>query len=160
MWLELLRFSSDRESTCGVLFNATKGRKCLAYTLEDQYQESKIYGETRIPMGIYDITLRAEGGYHDKYKKRYGSMHKGMLWLRNVEDFKYIYIHTGNSDDHTKGCILVGYHSLLNVDDGKGFLTMSRDAYTDIYPQIADAILSGEGVRIKVMDYDFVDRYA
>ena len=37
-------------------------RKFLAYTLEDEYREEKVYGETRIPNGTYELGLRKVGG--------------------------------------------------------------------------------------------------
>ena len=64
MELELLRISSQEDSTNGILFNATDGRKFLCYTLEDQHRETKVWGDTRIPAGTYRITLRTVGGHH------------------------------------------------------------------------------------------------
>jgi len=49
MKLEVLRFSSDSDSTLGVLFDTTNERKFLCFTLEDEFREIKISGETRIP---------------------------------------------------------------------------------------------------------------
>ena len=51
MELEVLRFSSQKDSTNGLLFDVTDGRKFLCYTLEDEHREEKEYGETRIPSG-------------------------------------------------------------------------------------------------------------
>ena len=51
MVLEVLRFSSLKDSTNGLLFNTTEGREFLCYTLEDEFREEKKYGETRIPDG-------------------------------------------------------------------------------------------------------------
>ena len=70
MELEVLRFSSQKDSTNGVLFDVTEGkRKFLCYTLEDEYREEKVMGETRIPSGTYNITLRTTGGFHGRYVK-------------------------------------------------------------------------------------------
>ena len=80
MKLEVLRFSSQSDSTNGLLFNVTEGKRTfLCYTLEDEYREEKIMGETRIPAGTYRITLRKTGGFHGRYLTKYGEMHKGML---------------------------------------------------------------------------------
>ena len=63
MQLEVLRFSSEDDSTSGLLFDITNGnRKFLAYTLEDEYREEKEMHETRIPAGTYNVTLRTVGG--------------------------------------------------------------------------------------------------
>ena len=38
MKLEVLRYSSQNESTLGMLFDVTEGREFLCYTLEDEYR--------------------------------------------------------------------------------------------------------------------------
>ena len=156
MKLIVLRFSSQRDSTSGLLFLEDEfGLNFLCYTLEDEHRNKKIKGETRIPEGTYNITLRKVGGFHSKYATKYGSMHKGMLWVRDVPGFEYILIHTGNTDEHTKGCLLVGDTQQQNISKSKsGFIGASVDAYKRIYPSIADAILRGEHVEISYVDFD------
>ena len=155
MKLEVLRFSSQKDSTNGILFNVTEGREFLCYTLEDEYRDKKIKGETRIPSGTYKITLRTVGGFHGKYEKKYGEMHKGMLWVRDVPNFEYILIHTGNTDEHTAGCLLVGDTQQQNITKSKsGFIGASVDAYKRIYPSIASAIERGDDVEISYVDFD------
>ena len=76
-------------------------------------------------------------------------MHKGMLWLQDVPNFKWILIHTGNQDSHTAGCLLIG-ETQQDLDKGKdGFIGGSGDAYKKMYPKVADALLAGEKVTIK-----------
>lgn len=155
MKLEVLRFSSQKDSTNGILFDVTEGREFLCYTLEDEYRDKKIKGETRIPSGTYKITLRTVGGFHGRYEKKYGEMHKGMLWVRNVPNFEYILIHTGNTDEHTAGCLLVGDTQQQNITKSKsGFIGASVDAYKRIYPSIASAIERGDNVEISYVDFD------
>ena len=155
MKLEVLRFSSQKDSTNGILFDVTEGREFLCYTLEDEYRDKKIKGETRIPAGTYKITLRTVGGFHGRYEKKYGEMHKGMLWVRDVPNFEYILIHTGNTDEHTAGCLLVGDTQQQNITKSKsGFIGASVDAYKRIYPSIASAIERGDDVEISYVDFD------
>jgi hypothetical protein len=78
-------------------------------------------------------------------------MHKGMLWVRDVPGFEYILIHTGNTDEHTAGCLLVG-----NTSEVRGFIGDSTGAYKRIYPSIAKALEAGEEVTITYEDYDTV----
>jgi len=157
MELEVLRFSSQKDSTNGLLFDVTGGkRKFLCYTLEDEHREDKVKGETRIPAGTYKIILRTTGGFHARYEKKYGSMHKGMLWVREVPNFEYILIHTGNTDEHTAGCLLVGNSQQTNFGSSDGFIGSSGDAYKRIYPAIAAAIEKGEEVSITYTDFDTV----
>ena len=154
MRLLVQRFSSQKDSTNGLLFEITDdGVRFLCYTLEDERRDEKIMGETRIPDGTYKIKLRKEGGFHQRYTKKYGKMHKGMLHVTEVPNFKWILIHTGNTDEHTAGCLLLGDTSQQNVSKG-GFIGASTDAYKRIYPIIAKKILDGEQVRVKYTDYD------
>ena len=154
MKLEVIRFSSQNDSTLGLLFDVTHGRKFLCFTLEDEARDTKVMGETRIPAGIYDLKLRSEGGYHNRFLKKFGPVfHKGMIWVQNVPNFRWILWHTGNTDEDTAGCLLLGDSSQQNVSKG-GFIGASNDAYKRVYPVIAEAILSGQRVRVKYIDYD------
>jgi hypothetical protein len=157
MQLEVLRFSSEDDSTSGLLFNITNGnRKFLAYTLEDEYREEKEMHETRIPAGTYNVTLRTEGGFHQRYVAKYGDMHKGMLWVRDVPGFEYILIHTGNTDEHTSGCLLLGDTQTNNQIKEDGFIGSSVQAYKRVYPQIAKVLEEKGTVNIKYTDFDTI----
>lgn len=154
MKLEVVRYSSQKDSTLGALFDITDGKKeFLCYTLEDEYREIKIMHETRIPAGTYEITLRNFGGFHKKYSTRFPQFHKGMLWVRDVPGFQYILIHCGNDDDDTSGCLLVGDTQTNNITSD-GFVGSSINAYRRIYPAIANALEAGEKVEITYTDFD------
>ena len=150
MKLEILRFNSSDDFTSGLLFDVTDNkRKFLCYTLEDQAQTTKVYGETRIPAGTYNLTLRTEGGFHTRYLAKFGGeFHKGMIYVNDVPDFEYILWHIGNTDDDTAGCLLLGKTQQAN------FIGSSGDAYKDVYPKVRDAILYGEKVTATYIDYD------
>jgi hypothetical protein len=149
--LELYRFSGEQESTLGLLFDATNvNRRFLCFTLEDENRTEKVYAETRIPAGAYNLKLRTEGGLTQKYADRFPDMHKGMIWLQDVFDFEWVYIHVGNTDDDTAGCILVGDTCESNVV-GEGRVLGSTQAYRRIYPAIADAI-EGDGATLLIVD--------
>lgn len=149
MDLLLSRFSSGDESTLGLMFDASgNALRFLCFGLEDQFNDPKIPGETRIPSGRYRIELRAEGPMHDRYAERF-NFHRGMLWLQDVPDFTYVYIHVGNDDDETEGCILVGDGAQSNVvEDGKVLSSVS--AYTRLYRRVLHAINEGEEIWIEV----------
>jgi len=158
MKLKVLRFSSQEDSTSGLLFlEGKKGLEFLCYTLEDEARVLKIKGETRVPAGTYKLELRTEGGFHNKYKKRYGGFHKGMLHVTNVPNFEYILIHTGNTDEHTAGCLLVGDSQENNNIIKDGFIGKSTNAYKRIYTDISRAIIDGKNVTIEYVDYDTQD---
>lgn len=134
-------------SDLGTLGTMAIDGKFVGYTLEDAEREVKIAGETCIPKGTYRVLLRNEGGMTKKYASKYGKAHKGMLWLQDVEGFKWVYIHVGNTVSDTDGCILVGKTWHI---DGTPFVGRSVDAYTDIYSKIAPAIEDGDDVWLTV----------
>ncbi len=157
MKLTVKRFADDGETTLGILY-IDGVFEC--FTVEDQEQTGdKVRGETRVPNGTYDVKLRAEGGYHNKYTTKYGDMHKGMLCIYNApnwkietdtHDFQYILIHTGNHDDHTMGCLLVN-----DAVSGANFRgSSSVDAYEDFYPKVAKVLEAGESVTIEYIDIE------
>ena len=154
MDLEVLRYSSGKETTLGLLsiVSVPEVPAFLCYTLEDQYQTNKVSGETRIPEGCYEVTLRTVGGKHAAYAARYPDMHHGMLWVRNVPGFEYILIHVGNTDDDTEGCLLLGYTASQNIGQ-EGSIGASRKAYERVYPIIAGRIGAGERVYITYIDH-------
>ena len=155
MKLKVLRFSSQEDSTSGLLFEESEmGIKFLCYTLEDERRVLKVKGETRVPAGTYNIKLRKEGGFNAKYTKKYGGFHRGMLHICDVPNFEYILIHTGNTDEHTAGCLLVGDSQENNVIIKDGFIGKSGNAYKRIYPAIAKAIELNEEVTIEYIDFD------
>lgn len=148
MILDLIRFSSGKEDTLGVLFI---DNKFACFTLEDEHRTNKIWGETRIPAGRYKIELRTFGDFHRRYSARFPDLHNGMLWLRNVPNFESILIHIGNDDDDTAGCILVGSNPTLNIRKS-GWISSSTTTYKNIYPVIAEAIATGDEVWINIQD--------
>ena len=158
MKLEVLRFSSGKDSTSGILFDCTRGREFLCYTLEDQYQTKKVMQETRIPAGEYEIKYRKEGGFHKRYNERYPDIHRGMLHVTNVPDFKWILIHVGNTDEHTAGCLLLGDTQENNQIKTNGFIGKSSQAYVRVYDKIANVLDMGEKVTITYYDFDIPDK--
>ena len=119
------------------------------YTLEDQYQAVKVMHETCIPEGTYDIKFRKTGGFHAKYTERYKNAHYGMLHIQDVPNFTYILIHTGNTDEHTSGCLIVG-ETQQDLEISKdGFIGSSTVAYKKMYAKVAGQLLQGKKVTIE-----------
>jgi len=145
MKLKVVRTQFGKDATNGMLF-IDDTFEC--FTLEDQYQEKKVYGETCIPEGTYKIELRTEGGFHQRYAKKF-DFHKGMLHILDVPEFTWILIHIGNTDENTAGCLLVGdTQQDLDVNQN-GFVGSSGNAYKKFYPKVAEALLKGEKVTIE-----------
>ena len=154
MKLEVIRFNKGKDSTNGILFDITNGkRKFLCYTLEDESRTKKVWGETCIPEGEYCLGLRTVGGLTTKYAKRFADIHMGMLHVLDVPNFKYILIHCGNTDEDTAGCLLLGDSQENNNIKENGFIGRSTQAYFRVYPAIAKAIEEGEESTITYRDF-------
>ena len=146
MKLTVVRTQFGTDATNGLLF--INGLfEC--YTLEDQYQAVKVMHETCIPEGTYDINFRKTGGFHAKYSERYKNAHYGMLHIQDVPNFTYILIHTGNTDEHTSGCLIVG-ETQQDLEISKdGFIGSSAVAYKKMYAKVANQLLQGKKVTIE-----------
>jgi hypothetical protein len=146
MKLTVVRTQMGKDATNGILL--VNGLfEC--YTLEDQYQAVKVMHETCIPEGTYKIKFRKVGGFHQRYSARYKNAHYGMLWLQDVPGFEYILIHSGNTDEHTSGCLIVG-DTQQDLELGKdGFVGQSRGAYQKLYKKVSAVLLQGKDVEIE-----------
>ena len=146
MKLTVVRTQFGTDATNGLLF-IDGVFEC--YTLEDQYQAVKVMHETCIPEGTYDIKFRKTGGFHAKYSERYKNAHYGMLHIQDVPNFTYILIHTGNTDEHTSGCLIVG-ETQQDLEVSKdGFIGSSTVAYKKMYAKVAAQLLQGKDVSIE-----------
>jgi len=116
------------------------------FGIEDAKRNTKVYGQTCIPEGTYQIRLRVWGGFHKRYSKRF-SDHVGMLEVVDVPNFKYILIHIGNTIKDTAGCLLVGAkEGNLN---GEAAVLSSQKAYRQLYSKVIQAMQQGEPIYIE-----------
>ena len=118
MKLDVVRTQFGKDATNGMLF-INGVFEC--FTLEDEVRDVKVYGETAIPEGTYPIEFRKEGGFHQRYSARYKNAHYGMLEIKDIPNFKWVLFHSGNTDENTAGCILVG--------DTQQDLDVSKDGF-------------------------------
>lgn len=148
----LVRFGLGRNSTLGYLARLeddTEERLC--FTLEDERRETKVPGETCIPVGTYEVVLYKAGRKHEHYARKFGARHKGMLLLKDVKGFEGIEIHPGNYETDTDGCILPGTVPAI-YPDGEFYVGRSTDAYWLIYEEIVPALVSGEKVVLHITE--------
>ena len=150
--LILHRYSDNGNSTQGLLFNRDNAKmEFLNYTLEDEQREVKVRGETCIPSGLYEVKFRQV--LSDKTKSYRGlfSWFSWHLHLQDVTGFKYVYIHIGNDEKDTDGCILV-QDAANNNQVKDGFNGSSRSAFKRLYEQVSEELNNGNKVFIKVKD--------
>lgn len=107
------------------------------YTLEDEVRNEKIYGETAISYGTYNIIIN----YSPKFKRK-------LPLLLNVPKFVGIRIHPGTSIKDTEGCILVGEYI-----KGKKIYN-SRNTFNRLYSKLERAYNRGEKITIDVVAPD------
>lgn len=103
-------------------------------TLEDVVREGeKVYGQTAIPDGIYEIVLTMS----NRFKKI-------LPLLLKVPNFEGVRIHSGNSAADTEGCILVG----KNKEKGK--VLQSRAVFLQLMEKL-EPIDGKEKITIEII---------
>jgi hypothetical protein len=93
------------------------------FTLEDKVRPEKIFGQTAIPAGRYEVVVNESAHFH-----------KLLPELVDVPNFEGVRIHSGNKPADTEGCILVGRTKGTNV------INESRDAFNALFPKIQAAV--------------------
>ena len=77
----------------------------------DYIRQQKVYAETAIPYGRYEVTLKVQSPKFSKqikYEKCKGYLPR----LLDVPAFDGILIHIGNTAESSAGCILVGINKV------------------------------------------------
>lgn len=144
MIIDVLRYSSKEEDTLSII---NIDGKFFCYGLEDEYRLIKVKGETRIPEGSYEIGWQqVVTPMTKKYRKRY-NWFKNHIHVKNVPNFTSVYIHIGNTEEDTAGCLLVG-DKINNNNLEYGFIGSSTNAYQRLYKKITRASSSGEKITI------------
>lgn len=145
----LRRFANDAVTTLSTI---SIDDRFICFGIEDGPSPAgdvKVPGKTRIPAGSYPVTCRTVGGFHSRYAKRYGRRHKGMLWVREIDDFNLVLIHLGNSSEDTEGCILPNQTAHASPDGYFG--SHSRPAYFALYDTVIEQAIADE-LTLKVVD--------
>ncbi len=86
-----------------------------------------------VPAGTYELLKRDFGKYYEAYKRRWN--HQFSLQVDEVPDRGDILIHTGNTADHTRGCILVG-DAVRKPTGGVPSIGASRNAYARLMHEL------------------------
>jgi len=122
------RFNKSEVSSIGKL--SVDGLP-LCYTLEDKdrglkksddvslIQKLKVFSKTAIPTGKYELVLT----FSNRFKKY-------LPLLLNVPGYEGVRIHSGNTAEHTEGCILPG------ESHSKDFVSNSVKAFNSLMAKI------------------------
>ncbi len=157
MKLILERNWSKETYTIGKLYyidEDTKAKRYIADTLEDAdrrltddmtieaIKKLKVYAETAIPSGTYQITLNTISPKYSK-RKYYKDLCGGKVpRLLGVKGYDGVLIHIGNTNKDTAGCILVGENKV------KGRVINSTKAFEKLY-KILKSARYGTQIEIK-----------
>jgi hypothetical protein len=97
-----------------------------------EIQSKKVYGETAIPKGTYQITLDVVS---PKFKNRsWATFCEGKLpRLLDVPGFEGVLIHVGNEASNSLGCLLVGQKTK------DGWVSNSTQTFKDLYYKLKQA---------------------
>jgi hypothetical protein len=147
MEITLTRLITTSECTFGLL----RCGDIVCCTLEDPPQiGGKVYGRTRIPHGTYELDLRKVSPMAERYRDRFGEKHAGMIWLRGVPHFEWVYIHIGNYPKDTDGCILVGNSMTIN----QNMVGDSTTAYTNLWQRVIPHLVAGGKAEMVIRERD------
>lgn len=119
----------------------------VCYGLEDAVRDVKIKAETAIPAGTYRLDFNRHGAMNARYKRRFPSVHQGMVEIKEIPNYSYVYIHIGNNIGDTAGCLLVG--KTWELIEGDYELRQSKKAYLSVYRQLVD-MMTKEPVLIEI----------
>ena len=133
MELKLIRKRLYKDSTIGELL-IDGYFEC--YTLEDEVRPTgeKVPGETAISAGTYKLVIDKS----DRFKRL-------MPHLLDVPMFTGVRIHSGNTDEDTEGCILVG-STIVN----ENFIGNSKVAFDQLFSKLKLTFDLGEEIRITI----------
>ena len=97
--------------------------------------ESKVYGETAIPYGKYELKYTFSPKFSKKSAYKAFIKNDLMPEICNVPQFTGVRIHGGNTDKDTYGCLLVGRNTVV------GRLTNSLDCFRPLYEMLYQRIV-------------------
>lgn len=115
--IRVLRKTLGPDFTTGEMYGPDGSFWC--YTLEDTVRNIKIDKKTAIPAGGFEVVV--------SWSNRFQRL---MPRLLGVPFFNGVLIHSGNTADHTEGCILIGKKI------GAGALQDSLLAFEEVFPKI------------------------
>lgn len=106
---------------------------------EEEILKRKVYGETAIPYGSYEISISMVSPRFSQ-KAIYNRIQGKLPRLLNVKGYDGVLVHIGNTEKDTAGCIIVGRNK------AKGMVSDSSKTFFDLYIKMQRAKLNGEKI--------------
>ena len=132
----------DGEWFCNTLEDRDRG---LSQTMPlEEIKRQKVYGETAIPTGRYEVRMDIVSPKYNGvkwYKDNFGGR---MPRLESVKGFSGILIHSGNTALDSNGCILVG------MNKAKGKVLDSRATFQKLWKILEQARKAGKTIYLTV----------
>lgn len=132
----------DGEWFCNALEDKDRG---LSQTMPiEEINKIKVYGETAIPTGRYEVRMDIVSPKYNGvkwYKDNFGGR---MPRLESVKGFNGILIHSGNTALDSNGCILVG------MNKAKGKVLDSRATFQKLWKILEQARKAGKKIYLTV----------
>lgn len=131
----------------GVLFCNTVEDKDRGLKQTDSLatiQSKKVYAETAIPTGTYNIRMDIKSPKFSVYSWYKNLCDGYMPRLENVPGYSGILIHPGNSALDSAGCIVVGKNTKV------GQVTDSKNTFAKLYKKMKAAYNKGEKITIEI----------
>lgn len=107
-------------------------------------QSKKVYAETAIPTGIYNVRMDIKSPKYSSYSWYKNLCGGCMPRLENVPGFSGILIHPGNTALDSSGCILVGKNTKV------GQITDSKNTFSKLYKKMKKAYDKGEKITLEI----------
>ena len=108
-------------------------------------QKKKVYGETAIPVGEYEITLDVVSPKFSKYKFYMDTCEGRLPRLLDVKGFEGVLLHCAEGykgAELLQGCIGVGKNTIV------GGLTDCKNTFRKLYKELSSAKERGEKIYI------------
>lgn len=106
-------------------------------TLEDELREVKVAADTAIAAGRYELDFRDSP-----------SLGRDAIWIKDVRNFRDIYLHSGVDETSTRGCPLVGDQ----IDEANGRISggLARGVLARLKAMLRLAKANGDRVFLEV----------
>lgn len=159
MYIEVVRIANVKNASTGRAYCIGKmyiDKEYVCDTIEDydrglnstmsvaDIQRKKVYGKTAIPIGTYCVTLGVQSSTFVR-KEYFKKLCNGYLpRLLDVKGYSGVLIHTGNTEEDSLGCLLVGYNKQV------GKVLNSREAFEKVYNRMSKAFKSKDTLTLKI----------